>query len=211
MPSTPISRTRLSDDLKRILDQAHGEGQTLAQIIQILHGRGFDCFIVLLALPFCTPIPLPGLSVPFGIILMLFGARIAVRKKPWLPKKLMDYEIPAATLQKIIKAALKVAHFLEKLLHPRLKFFKHWDTFSILNGIVIASAGFLLSLPLPPVPFTNGFPALAIVLVAAGMIEEDGGAIFFGYLMAILAWLYIGGLFVFGRAGIDMAMQWLGF
>jgi hypothetical protein len=211
MSSSTTPRTRLSDDLKRILDQAHGEGRTLAQIISILHGRGFDCFIVLLALPFCTPIPLPGLSVPFGIILMLFGARIAIRKKPWLPKRLMDREISAATLQKIIKAALKVAHFLEKLLHPRLRFFKHWDSFSILNGIVIASAGFLLSLPLPPVPFTNGLPALAIVLVAAGMIEEDGGAIFCGYLTAILAWIYIGALFVFGRAGVDMVIKWLGF
>jgi hypothetical protein len=104
-----------------------------------------------------------------------------------------------------------VARFLEKLLHPRLRFFKHWDSFGILNGIVIASAGFLLSLPLPPVPFTNGFPALAIVLVAAGMIEEDGGAIFCGYLTAILAWIYIGGLFFFGRAGVDMVIKWLGF
>jgi hypothetical protein len=103
--TSPVTRTRLSDDLKRILDQADGEGRTLAQIVHILRGRGFDCFIVLLALPFCTPIPLPGLSIPFGIILMLFGVRIALRKKPWLPKKLMAREIPAATLPKIITAA----------------------------------------------------------------------------------------------------------
>jgi len=202
--------TRLSDDLEQIRKQANGQSITLAEIIQILRGRGFDVLMVLLALPFCTPIPLPGLSVPFGIVLTLFGARIALRKKPWLPQRLLNKEIPAPTLEKILSTSLKVARGMEKVLHPRLRFFKQWPSFAVVNGLVITLAGMLLALPLPPLPFANGLPALAIVLVAAGMLEEDGAAIFGGYLVAGLAWAYIAFIFIFGKAGFDRLLQWLG-
>ncbi|MDC4226312.1 MAG: hypothetical protein MPW15_19185 [Candidatus Manganitrophus sp.] len=39
-----IRPTRLSEDLRRILDQANGKGVTIGKIIEILHGRGFDVF-----------------------------------------------------------------------------------------------------------------------------------------------------------------------
>jgi len=208
MTPTP---TRLSDDLERIRTQAAGRSLTLAEIIHILRGRGFDVLMVLLALPFCTPIPLPGLSVPFGVVLTLFGARIALRKRPWLPQRLLNKKIPAPVLERMISTSLKVARGMEKVLHPRLRFFKRWPSFSVVNGLVIALAGLLLALPLPPLPFANGLPALAVVMVAAGMIEEDGAVIFGGYLVAALAWAYIAFIFWFGKAGFDRLLQWIGF
>ncbi len=177
----------------------------------ILRGRGVDVLIVLLALPFCTPIPLPGLSVPFGIVLSLFGFRIALRQKPWLPKRLLEKKIPVSTLHKIIPASLKAASYIEKALHPRLRFFSRWASFHVVNGIVITLSGLLLSAPLPPLPFANGLPALAIVFVVAGMMEEDGAAIFCGYLIAGLAWAYITFIVLFGKQGFAMLMQWAGF
>jgi hypothetical protein len=44
-----------------------------------------DVLVIILVLPFCQPIPLPGFSTPFGIALMIFGFRIALRQRPWLP------------------------------------------------------------------------------------------------------------------------------
>jgi len=205
-----MTPTRLSDDLERIRKQASGRAMTLAGIIQILRGRGFDVLMVLLALPFCTPIPLPGLSVPFGVVLTLFGVRIALRKRPWLPRRLLDKEISAPVLEGMISTSLKVARGMEKVLHPRMRFFKRWPSFGVVNGLVIALAGLLLALPLPPLPFANGLPAFAVVLVAAGMIEEDGVAIFGGYLIAGLAWAYIALVLYFGKAGFDRLLEWIG-
>ena len=89
-PSTQTVPTRLSEDLLRMLERAAGNSITLREIIEILHGRGFDVLIIVLAAPFLTPIPLPGLSTPFGLILMFFGVRIALRKHPWLPRKFLE-------------------------------------------------------------------------------------------------------------------------
>jgi len=201
--------TRLSDDLRKILDHASGGGPiTLGQMIHILHGRGFDVIVIILAFPFCTPIPLPGLSVPFGFILALFGCRIALRKRPWLPRMLLERQIPHVVMEKMITAVLKVTRYMEKVLHPRLRFFKQWASFSIVNGIVITICGLLLTLPLP-IPLANGLPAFSIVLVAAGMMEEDGVAIFCGYLMAAVAASYIAFLWVFGKKGVDLLLRWL--
>ncbi|TAK09353.1 MAG: exopolysaccharide biosynthesis protein [Candidatus Manganitrophaceae bacterium] len=198
--------TRLSEDLRRILKQADGKGVTVGQIIEILHGRGFDVLIILLTLPFCTPIPLPGLSTPFGLILMFFGLRIALRQRPWLPRRLLNMEIPYPTLTKLIKGALAVATRLEKILHPRLRFFKDWPSFNFLNGMSILISAFVLSLPLP-IPFTNTLPAWSILLIAAGMMENDGAVIIAGYLMAGMTWLYLASLVWVGKAGLT----WMGF
>jgi hypothetical protein len=203
-PSYPP--TRLSEDLRRILDQANGKGVTIGKIIDILHGRGFDVLIIILVLPFCTPIPLPGLSTPFGLILMLFGLRIVLRKRPWLPQRLLNLEISYSTLTKMVKGALAVATRLEKVLHPRLRFFKDWPSFSVLNGLAILTSAFVLTLPLP-IPFTNTLPAWAILLMAAGMMENDGAVIVAGYLMAGMTWVYLGSLFWVGKAGLT----WMGF
>ena len=195
--------TRLSEDLKRILDHAGGKPITLQKIIEILHGRGLDLLVLLLALPFCTPIPLLGLSTPFGMVLMFLGLRIALRKHPWFPQRLLQHEIPYATLTKIIQTALTVTTRLEKVLHPRLKFFNRWATFTALNGLVITSSAFLLMFPIP-IPLTNTLPALSIVLIAAGMIEEDGAVIVAGYLMAGVSWVYILSLWVVGKMGVNL-------
>lgn len=183
---------------------------TLQEVIEILHGRGFNIILILMALPFCTPIPLPGLSTPFGFALMIFGLRIVVRKRPWLPEKLLTRKIPYATLNRIIGAALRAAYYLEKILHPRLRFFHRWNSFGVLNGLIITSNAFLLMLPLP-IPFTNTLPALSILLIAAGMMEEDGAAIVGGYLTAVATWVYFVFLWWAGKAGIEIGAHWLGF
>jgi hypothetical protein len=209
-PNRETPPPRLSDDLLLILKHAAGKAVTLQEVIEILRGRGFNIVVLLLALPFCTPIPLVGLSTPFGFALMVFGFRIGLRKRPWLPKRLLARQIPYPTLNRIVNVALKAAFYMEKVLHPRLRFFHRWTSFSVLNGLVIASSAFILMLPLP-IPFTNMLPALSIVLLAAGMMEEDGAAIVSGYLLAIATWTYFIFLWWVGKAGIEIGAGWLGF
>lgn len=201
---------RLSDNLLLVLKRAAGKPLTLKQIIEILHGRAFNIIVILIALPFCTPIPLFGLSTPFGFALMIFGLRIALRKKPWLPETIVNRQIPYPTLEKILGVTLKAAYYMEKVLHPRLKFFHRWVSFSVLNGLIIALDAFFLMLPLP-VPFTNMLPAVSIVLLAAGMMEEDGAAIVTGYIAAVFSMAYFIFLWWVGKAGVALGVHWLGY
>lgn len=201
---------RLSEDLLLILKRAAGEAITLQQIVETLHGRAFNIILILMALPFCTPIPLLGLSTPFGFALMIFGLRIALRKRPWLPHRLLTRQIPYSTLNRIIGVTLKFAYYMEKILHPRLTFFHRWISFTVVNGLIIALNAFFLMLPLP-IPFTNMLPALSILLLAAGMMEEDGAAIVAGYLLATATWAYFIFLWWAGKAGMELGAHWLGY
>ena len=195
----PHEPTTLSDDLRGLLDHARGRALALGEIVEVLRGRGMDVLVVLLVLPFCQPIPLPGLSTPFGIALMVFGFRIALRQRPWLPRWVLRREIAHDTLAKLVKGALAVALRMEKVVHPRMRFFKRWPSFTALNGLVIVSSAFLLTLPLP-IPFSNMIPAWSILLLALGMMEEDGAVIVAGYFMAGAAWTYLAMLWWLGEA-----------
>src|SRR3569832_1002440 len=141
---------------------------------------------------------------------MIFGLRIALRKNPWLPEAILNRQIPYPTLEKIIGVTLKAAYYMEKILHPRFKFFHRWVSFSVLNGLIIAVNAFCLMLPLP-IPFTNMLPALSIVLLAAGMMEEDGAAIVAGYIAAVFSMAYFIFLWWVGKAGVARGAHWLGY
>ena len=57
----------------------------IREMVEILHGRGLQFVVILLCLPFLTPVTIPGISMPFGLAIALCGLRIAFGHKPWLP------------------------------------------------------------------------------------------------------------------------------
>jgi hypothetical protein len=59
-----------------------------------------------------------------------------------------------------------------------------------LIGLGIVSGGFILSLPLP-IPFSNGLPAVSIMLLAAGLMERDGLLVLWGYVLGVFSWVYL--------------------
>lgn len=189
----------LSQSLEDILLQAGGQGQTLGSIVETLRGRGFNLLILLITIPFCQPIPLPGLSTPFGIVLFFFGVRIALGKEPWLPQRLMNYEVSHATLEKLVGGALAVARRLERLTKPRLVFFHSWRAFEIASGLAIAVNALVFMLPLP-IPLSNGLPALSMLLITLGRMEGDGYAIMAGYFVTLVTGAYFA---LIGWGGVE--------
>src|SRR5215218_2291622 len=83
----PTQTRRLSEEFALILKEFEVETVTLREVLGLLHGRGYVLFVMLLSLPFCQPIPLPGLSTPLGLIIALIGVRLALGRKPWLPAR----------------------------------------------------------------------------------------------------------------------------
>ena len=187
-PEPPPVR-RLSQDLRAILREADGRAMTVAELESILQGRGFAMFILLLSAPFV--VPAPGLSVPFGIALMLLGLRIAIGQKALLPAFLLRRRLTYKTLDRVISPLAKIAERFEKHIRPRMHYLQDHPWAVNLIGVGIVSGGFLLSLPLP-IPFSNGFPAVSIMLLAAGLMERDGLLVLWGYLMGVFSWIYIG-------------------
>lgn len=199
---------KLSVELARLRDQAAERAVTLREVIYTLQGRAYLLLVLLLALPFITPLPLPGLSTPFGLAILLIAARLSLGQKPWLSMKLQRKELPAGFLRKLFAVAERVLRFLEKFLRPRLTFVTDTPLLAQLHAVLMLAAALALLLPLP-IPFTNSFPAWTILLLAAGLLERDGLFILAGYVVFAAGVLY----FVFlGEATATLVhelVQWL--
>src|ERR1700760_4875321 len=184
------SQSQLSTDLEMLHARVKGKSLTLAELKQSLKGRGSAMLLVLLALPFCF-IAIPGLSTPFGIAICLIGARMVIGREPWLPGFIMRRRLSPARSNQLLTGAIKMARKLETFVRPRLGFLHAGPTMPRLIGlgIVIASLGLMLPLP---IPFSNSIPAWAVVLLAIGRMEQDGLLVLFGHLTVVAAWVWIG-------------------
>lgn len=207
----PPEPRRLSADLRELLCETAGRSMTLGELEDILKGRGFMLFLLLMALPFVFPIPIPGLSLPFGIVIMLIGLRIALGRKPSLPGFVLARRVPQAMLEKTLTLGLKLATRLEKLVKPRMHFLQRWPGMVNLIGLGIASGGLLLSLPLPPlIPFSNTIPAVAVLFLTAGLVERDGLLVLIGHVVNIAAWIYFSIMFAAAGHGIHLLLERFG-
>lgn len=191
----------LSSDLAVLILQSAGHSMTVDELQKALKGRGVAMLLLLLSLPFCV-VPVPGLSTPFGIAVLLMGIRIAFGQKPWLPILIRQRSISPSRLEKVLAGGIRFARTMEKVVKPRMQFFHRWPGAMNLIGVGIASGGLLLLLPLP-IPFSNMMPAWAVVFLSAGMMERDGVLVLLGHLLTLLSWGFIVLAWLFGAEGIQ--------
>ena len=171
---------KLSEEIAALRER-FGEGPlSLGEVVGVLQGRAWTIVLILLALPFITPIPLPFLSTPFGLAIGLISLRLALGQRPWLPASLLAKPLPPGFFGKVLKFAGGLLRVLEKLLRPRLSWLAEVPLFVRLHALMMLAGAAVLLLPLP-VPFTNAFPAWMIVFIAGGLLERDGAAIAAGY------------------------------
>ncbi|MCC6415926.1 MAG: exopolysaccharide biosynthesis protein [Opitutaceae bacterium] len=199
---------KLSVELDQLRAQLGSRPMTLREVIYKLRGRAYTLLLILLALPFITPIPLPGLSTPFGLAIAFIALRLALGQRPWLPMKLQRKELPPGFFLKVFIVAGKVIALLESFLKPRWAFISAPGPALQVHALFIFIAALVLLLPLP-IPFSNSFPAWTILLLAAGMLERDGLFIILGYLCFVLGVLYF---ILLGEAAerlIDASVRWI--
>jgi hypothetical protein len=201
------SQSRLSTDLELLQARIKGKSLTLVELKQSLKGRGSSMLLILLALPFCF-IAVPGLSTPFGIAICLIGACLAMGREPWLPRFILRRRLSTARLAQLLSGAIRVARQLEKFVRPRLAFLHAGPGMLRLIGVGIVVASLGLMLPLP-IPFSNSIPAWAVVLLAIGMMENDGLCVLLGHLTAIAAWAFIALTSVFAVGSFQRLLDFL--
>ena len=208
VPPDPTAPRKLSDELAMILREFEVETVTLREVMCLLQGRGFVLLIMLLALPFCTPVPLPGLSTPFGLIIVIIGARLALGAKPWLPSRLLDTRLSPKIFAKVFAFTRRIILGFERLLRPRML----WVTSSArrqqLHGVPIVICALMLLLPLP-VPFSNVVPAWGVMLIAGGLLERDGAFIIAGYVASLVTMAFFFAIGFFGVETVDFVWKWM--
>lgn len=200
---------KLSDDLAAILREFEVETVTLREVMAVLHGRGYLLLIMLLALPFSVPLPLPGLSTPFGLVIALIGLRLVLGQKPWLPARLLDTALSPKLFVRVFAGTRKIMSAIEFFLKPRLLWLTGSTVLQQLHAVPIFLAAVLLLLPLP-VPFSNSLPAITILLTAAGLLERDGLIIMAGHVAFGCSVIFFWAVGFAGFEGFEAIRKWLG-
>lgn len=158
---------------------------SVGEILEILSGRGKAAVLIVLSIPFCQPLQIPGASTFFGLFVSFIGLRMAFGKRFWLPKKVLLKKVSGRTLQKIAKKVLLLTGKMKAFIHPRWVWMFSPSAMKIANGLMICFLGLFLALPLP-IPFSNLTAAWAIFLMALGILEDDGLLVILGYGVAFI-------------------------
>jgi len=181
---SPAPLRPLSAELAQLRADLGDQPVTLRAIIAALQGRAYELLMILFALPFVAPVSVPGSSTPLGLAVAVIAAQLAFGRLPWLPRRVLDAQLPPGFFAKVFAATHGVVRFLEKFLRPRGGLLTRSGALMAAHLLAVAFAGLLLALPLP-IPFTNTFPGWTILLFAAGLIARDGGFIAAGYAMLV--------------------------
>ncbi len=152
------------------------EGQstplTLSSLLEISQERMFGVLLVILSLPMAIPMPHFGLALPVAVLLVLLAAQMLLgHRLPWLPQRFLDYDMGQGWIQKLLRLGLPWLQRVERIAQPRFEI-----VCTSLPGKVLLASGVILATLLMalPLPATNAPPALGILLVGVGLLEEDG-------------------------------------
>jgi hypothetical protein len=128
------------------------------------------------------------------MVIILLGISLVLNRIPWLPTRLMDRPIRNEHLIPMLEKGIEFFERLERWMRPRLTKVTTGAFANRLNGLALTAGGVLLLFPLSFVPFSNTLPAVAILLLALGMLQRDGYFIICGYVALGATFIYFAGL-----------------
>lgn len=175
---------RLSSELQRtFIDNEHPPHVTLQELLALAEERVFGVLFVLLALPSALPVPAPGYSVPFGIMIFLLAVQLITgSKQPWFPQKFTTHPIALSTVQGILKKALPWLKRIEAITRPRFLPICTSIPGRIVVGCILALMGISMMIPIPG---TNTVPAIGIFVTGFGLLEDDGAISLGGLVISL--------------------------
>lgn len=182
-------RRRLSDILREIVDQGDSTHITVGDLLRSMDGRAFGALLLIFAFPNVLPAP-PGLAAFLGLPLLYLSAQMMLARLPWLPPFIDKRSLSRENFRALIDRGNPILARVEKLLAERLVMLTSAPAERVLGALCL-----ILSLVLMlPIPFGNLMPALAICVIALGILERDGYWILAGLAVSAAAFVWVGGL-----------------
>ena len=203
---------KLSVELQRFFfEEKRAPQVTLAEIMELAGERVFGFLFVILALPSALPIPAPGYSIPFGILLFSLAVQlIAGASIPWLPQKWLNRPISIDKVESLVKAGVPWLQKIELISRPRLTYICTSFPGKIIIGCAIALMAISMMIPIPG---TNTLPAIGIFVTGFGLLDDDGAISLAGLVLcliggaisiSILLAIWFG-----GSSLLDLLKEWL--
>jgi len=189
-----------SSALLSLAGAGHAERVDLLTVTEFLGSGTIGSLLLFFALPMVLPIPAPGISVVFGVPLILISAQLVFgRRSLWLPPWLANRTISASNLEAYVERALPAVLKFEKFVRPRFA--------NLTRGLGLRAVGamslILAAIIALPVPLGHLVPGAAISVMGLGLIEQDGLAVLAGFLIGGMAIMVV----TFATIGLIMAGQ----
>lgn len=174
--------------LLRGLAEAAPERVSLGAVTAALKDRGIGIAVLCLALPNALPGPaLPGISALLALPIVWLGLEMARgRNHPRFPRWLRERSVGRRRFVGLVARAAPLLDRLERWLEPR----PGWLTRGPgqrLPGLALILYGLVLAMP---IPLGNLPIAVAITVLALGLIERDSRALLSGLVLGALACLW---------------------
>ncbi|CAA0112989.1 Uncharacterised protein [Starkeya nomas] len=203
----PLDDTlRLSEVLTRIAGDTTRDRIAVGDLLKAMQERAFGPLMLVFALPNVLPTP-PGTSSVLGAPLVFLAAQLALGRRPWLPPIIARRSIARKDFAAFVAKATPWLAKAERLLRPRLGGLAHPPA-----EYVVGLMCFVLAVVLVlPIPLGNMLPALAICILALGILERDGVWILVGMALAIASLGVVSGVvWAFVKAGLFLLRSLLG-
>ncbi len=192
----PIS---LGEKLDVMIVSLPPDGVTLAKIRDIVGQDGLLVLTIFLTLVFMVPVSIPGVSTVFGAAILLIGTSRLFGRKLWLPSRIEQRTLSSDKLRSTLTKGAKWLHKLERVSKPRrLDLLTASRFMRILNDLALIAGAVLLMAPFGLIPFSNTLPALALLFLAIGLLQNDGLCVLYGHLMNLATVIYFSVLIVGG-------------
>lgn len=192
LPALRHANASLSSLLLAFAANFTAERVRVRDIIESLGQRSFGFILLIFALPNSLPIlGIPGVSTITGMPMLFVAVQMALgHKRVYLPRWIAESSIATADFQKLINKVAPWLRRVEKLMRPRLTVLTLGSAERWLGAFCVLLA-FLLVLP---IPLGNLLPALGILFIALGLIENDGVCVLMGLAIGVVAWGFLSGL-----------------
>lgn len=188
----PIRFSQTVEVLRQAIEAAPTK-LPLSEVILIFGPKGHVLLTLFFVLPFLQPIPIPGLSTALGFCIFMVGGFMLLGRPPWVPDWIARICVEKHFLLRVTGAMERLLQKVEHVVRPRGRQLIGHPRLSAFHGFLIAAHAFLLALPLP-VPFSNFLPAIVLLLVALGCLEEDFLVVCLGYVAAVANAAFFGAL-----------------
>lgn len=177
----------------------------LSDLLEALGERALTTLMLVFALPNTLPAP-PGTSAVLGLPLLFLTAQLTAGQPPWLPAVITRRSV---TREHFAKAMRRTAPWLtraEWMLQPRLAAL----TGPLAERLVGALCLVLALVLFLPIPFGNIPPAIAISVIALGLLARDGAWVLIGSVIGVVSIAIVWGVLVaLLRYGGDLLARFL--
>ena len=165
---------------------AHGPADdriTVGELVAALDRRACVVVILRCGLLSCMPLP-PGIASLVGVPIFLLGGQLIRGKhKPWLPAIIRRRTFRRGDLAKYVLVRNDWIRYIESFFRPRLLTLTWLLSPYVVGAVVMLTALYIIV----PVPFLGFLPAVALVLLAVALVENDGLLLVIGLAGAIAA------------------------